>query len=162
MPKTRPANPGQLRVRIKWYVSRQSNFSALSLTNSNCPYRTRMWRGLLLITDQIEEACDNAPFSARFHTTRCACGEARYLLPQTNGGLYRRSPSWGQSGLPREIEIKKSTCRPPFQRASDSYPSNSARVYHSSLLRHNNWICYESGACFRYLKKSQARHQEGC
>src|ERR1700687_1979000 len=82
MPKTRPANPGQLRVRIKWYVSRQSNFSALSLTNSNCPYRTRMWRGLLLITDQIEEACDNAPFSARFHTTRCACGEARYYRRQ--------------------------------------------------------------------------------
>src|ERR1700730_13066182 len=52
MPKTKPANPGQLRVRIKWYVSRQSNFSALSLTNSNCPDRTRIWRGLLLITDQ--------------------------------------------------------------------------------------------------------------
>src|SRR5262245_30981496 len=51
MPKTRPANPGQVRVRIKWYVSRQSNFLALILTNSNCPDRTRMWRGLLLITN---------------------------------------------------------------------------------------------------------------
>src|SRR5208283_4088356 len=72
MPKIKPANPGQLRVRIKWYVSRKSNFLALSLTNSNCPYRTRLWRGLLLITDQIREACDNAPFSARLHKTRCA------------------------------------------------------------------------------------------
>ena len=74
--KTGESRPAQ--VRIKWYVSRQSNFSALSLTNSNCPYRTRMWRDLLLITNQIREACGNAPFSARFHTTRCACSEARY------------------------------------------------------------------------------------
>src|SRR6516165_10868835 len=51
MPKIRAANPGQLRVRIKWYVSRQSNFWALILTNSNCPDRTRMWRRLLLISD---------------------------------------------------------------------------------------------------------------
>src|SRR6516164_155247 len=51
MPKIRTENPGQVRVRIKWYVSRQSNFLALILTNSNCPARTRMWRDLLLITN---------------------------------------------------------------------------------------------------------------
>src|SRR5260221_2464832 len=70
MPKTRPAKPGQVRVRIKWYVSRQSNFLALSLTNSNCPDRTRMWRGFLLIPDRIREACDNAASSARIHKLR--------------------------------------------------------------------------------------------
>src|SRR5438876_12143745 len=51
MPKTRPANPGQVRVRTKWYVSRQSNFLALSLTNSNCPDRTRILLDFLHITE---------------------------------------------------------------------------------------------------------------
>src|SRR5271165_430880 len=97
MPKTRPANPGQLRVRIKWYVSRQSNFSTLSLTNSNCPDRTRMWRGLLLITDQIREACGNAPFSARIHKTRCACGEARCYRRPTAALTEERPKGKGSS-----------------------------------------------------------------
>src|SRR5258707_15496026 len=70
MPKTRPAKPGQVRVRIKWYVSRQSNFLALSLTNSNCPDRTRMWRGFLLIPYRIREGCDNEASSARIHKLR--------------------------------------------------------------------------------------------
>src|SRR5271165_5156384 len=100
MPKTRPANPGQLRVRIKWYVSRKSNFLALSLTNSNCPDRTRIWRGLLLITDQIRVACDNAPFSARLHQTSARQLEgSRLRLPQA----LQATPLQRRRVLPRQV-----------------------------------------------------------